>query len=176
MFSWMLPTLDYMKKIKAKIDSATNKGRAKEPPPVACHLMTAVSEDRVEAEETAKRTIIGYMKVPVYRSSFIRTGFGDEISALELEISKQRQNHKLWERIPMDRAEKLIVYGTPEECVQKINAFASEGVTHPVIYPCMTRSGFPSNLNETIRLLAPYLEPREASDTRKKRRYRRNPH
>ncbi|MGI0091362.1 MAG: LLM class flavin-dependent oxidoreductase [Nitrososphaerales archaeon] len=162
----MMPTPDYMKRIKQTIDSVTSERLTKKSPSVACHLVTSVSESRAEAEETAKRAVVSYIKVPVYRNSFVRMGFGNEISALELESNKQRPNVKLWERVPTGMAEKLIVYGTPEECVQKINTFVSQGVEYPIIYPCMTRSGFPDNVNDTIRLLAPFLEPREGSGTK----------
>ena len=157
----MMPTPDYMKQIKQTIDSFVKEeeGRAssgEREPLVACHLVTVVSESRAEAEETAKRAILSYLGVPAYRNSFARMGFSSEVGDLE----SQETNDALWQRVPTSMAEDLIVYGTPEECVQKINAFASEGVTYPVIYPCMTRSGFPSNINETIRLLSPYLKAR----------------
>ena len=48
-------------------------------------------------------------------------------------------NQKLWgklaERVPSDFADRTIIYGTVDECVEKINAFRKSGCVHIILEP-----------------------------------------
>jgi alkanesulfonate monooxygenase SsuD/methylene tetrahydromethanopterin reductase-like flavin-dependent oxidoreductase (luciferase family) len=153
----MLPTVEHMKEVRRTIDTVREKLR-KTTPPVACHLLTAVSRSKKEAERVAKRTVANYAAFPAYRNSFIRMGFADEIRTLEQ--SRLDRVGSIWERVPTEMAERLIIYGSADECVERVADFVTAGVTYPIIYPCSIPSEFPGKIKETIRAFAPYLKQR----------------
>jgi 5,10-methylenetetrahydromethanopterin reductase len=149
----MIPTLEHVGEIKKTIEAATTRLSLDKEPAIACHHVTAVSEDRDRAEEIAKKSLLDYVGISVYRNNFVRMGFANEVRDLE----RMKSDGGTWKGVPTDMTERLIIYGTPEECITKIKRFVEAGVTHPIIYPSMTPEGFPDNVNETIRLFAPYL-------------------
>ena len=149
----MMPTMDYFKKVKEIIFSVSRK-RGLSKFPIGCHFVTSVSEDTDYAERIAKTSVAIYTTRPAYRKSIIRMGFSKEVDALSKAVSTKPND--AWREVPTDMAKRLIIYGTPDECIRKINEFVDEGVMYPVVYPCMTESGFPNNAKETIRLLSPF--------------------
>lgn len=146
----MLVTIEELREVKKAVEDAAAAHHSGRSPEIACHIVTAVSNAREEAEQVAKKSLIQYLRIPIYRTSIIRMGFSAEVQ--DLEAMKETQDG--WRKVPNEMLERLIVYGTPEECVDKINAFVKEGVTYPVIYPCDTPAGFPADVNDTIRLFS----------------------
>jgi alkanesulfonate monooxygenase SsuD/methylene tetrahydromethanopterin reductase-like flavin-dependent oxidoreductase (luciferase family) len=53
--------------------------------------------------------------------------------------------------IPDSVVDELVVHGTPEECREKIEAYAANGVTTPI--PAILPVGVPAS--DAIRMLAP---------------------
>jgi alkanesulfonate monooxygenase SsuD/methylene tetrahydromethanopterin reductase-like flavin-dependent oxidoreductase (luciferase family) len=151
----MMATHDHLKEVKKTIQSITGRLSLKKEPSIACHIITAVSESSESAEKIAKKTVASYIRIPVYRNSIIRMGFSDEIRRFE-SVTKEK-GIDAWDEIPTMMVSRLIVYGTPKECVEQIKQFVSEGVSQPIIYPCMTDQGYPDNVEETIRLIAPLI-------------------
>ena len=151
----MMPTIEHIREVRKTIASVADKLSLKEEPAIACHLITAVSESREEAERIAKQTLLKYIGIPVYRASIMRMGFSEEVRTLE--AARTGKEDRVWEKVPTGMASRLMIYGTPEDCAEKINSFAAEGVSHPIIYPCMTDYGFPNNVNQTIQLFAPHI-------------------
>jgi alkanesulfonate monooxygenase SsuD/methylene tetrahydromethanopterin reductase-like flavin-dependent oxidoreductase (luciferase family) len=141
------------------MQDVVKKFQLEKEPAIVCHILTSVSEKREEAEQVAKKSVMEYLSIPVYRNSLLRIGFSEEVQNLEATQSAKKED--AWRNVPEEMVERLIVYGTPEECISKINAFVKEGVTHPVIYPCSTKSGFPTYVNETIRLFAPLIADKQ---------------
>jgi 5,10-methylenetetrahydromethanopterin reductase len=156
----MLTTLEHIREIKQTIQARAKKFQLEKEPAIACHILTSVSEKREVAEQVAKQSVLEYLRIPVYHNSMVRMGFSEEVQDLEATLSAKKED--VWKYVSDDMVGRLIVYGTPEECIGKINAFVKEGVTHPIIYPCTTKSAFPTYVNETIRLFAPFiLKPHE---------------
>jgi alkanesulfonate monooxygenase SsuD/methylene tetrahydromethanopterin reductase-like flavin-dependent oxidoreductase (luciferase family) len=157
----MMPTIEHLRNVKKVLSDLANKKQhqlKKDPLPVACHILTSVSKSAAEAERNAKKTVARYLEIPAYRNSMVRMGFSEEVQALE-QIAKKGDNDDIWHQVSTKMADSLVIYGTPEECVEKISQFVREGVDYPVIYPSMIDVGFPENVKETIRSFAPYVEP-----------------
>lgn len=149
----MMPTLDHIKDVRRIISSVANRLSPNGVPSIACHLIVGVSENKDEAERLAKENVLDYLRIPVYRSNMIRLGFSEEVQFLE-GFPLQKAS---WENVPTNMASSLIIYGTPEECTEKIKTFVDAGVTHPVVYPCNTLAGYPENIKRAIEMLAPVI-------------------
>ena len=150
----MMPTMEYFKKTRETIYSALGRrGIPRSEFPIGCHFVTSVSLNKDKAERIAKMSVATYSTRPSYRKSYVRMGFQDEVEAID-----KAKGQDAWKLVPREMAERLIIYGTPEGCMKKINEFVKEGVTDPVVYPCKTGTEFPDNAEETIRLLSPFLQ------------------
>lgn len=147
----MMPTLGHINEVRRIVSSVANRLSLKKVPLIASHLIVGASENRDEAERIAKKTLLDYLRIPVYRANMVRLGFSKEVQALEgiplLEAS--------WGNVPTGMASSLIIYGTPEECAEKIKAFVDAGVDYPIVYPCNTPAGYPDNARRAIRTLGP---------------------
>lgn len=155
----MMVTLEQIKEIKKTIEQTTRTFKPEDEPSIACHIVTSVSNSREAAEQVAKQSVVQYLGIPVYRNSIVRMGFSRQVQDLEAMMQEggKKKEEEMWRSVSDEMAESLIVYGTPEECVDRIDDFVKEGVTYPIIYPCDTKAGFPADVNETIRLFAPLI-------------------
>jgi alkanesulfonate monooxygenase SsuD/methylene tetrahydromethanopterin reductase-like flavin-dependent oxidoreductase (luciferase family) len=100
---------------------------------VACQLITCVHHDSEKAIERAKKTLAFYISVgKIYREFLAENGFAKETSAIYDEFKKSGfgQNHEL---VSNSMLESLAIYGTPEECIKKLERFRKTGLDLPIL-------------------------------------------
>jgi alkanesulfonate monooxygenase SsuD/methylene tetrahydromethanopterin reductase-like flavin-dependent oxidoreductase (luciferase family) len=152
----MLPTLEYLKDVTTKIATTiASRKKVQGRFHVACHFITAVSNDPRVAELSAKRAVARYAAIPVYRESFRRLGFNDEVFGIEKAI-REKGKGDVARVVPRSMTDALTVYGSPEECWEKLHRYAAMGVTEPVIYPYIpSPEGSQRAIDDTIRMMTP---------------------
>jgi len=105
---------------------------------------------REEMEPKARKLFSIYITVPVYREFFRWLGFEEEIA--EMVAAWERGDRKEAAALaPWELVEETFLIGTPEEIVERIEAFVAGGVTLPVLMPMVE----PDRLAEVIPALAP---------------------
>ncbi|MBS1895058.1 MAG: LLM class flavin-dependent oxidoreductase [Actinobacteria bacterium] len=105
---------------------------------------------REEMEPKARKLFSIYITVPVYREFFRWLGYEEEIAAMaaawEAGDRKGAAAAAPWELV-----EETFLIGSPEEIVERVEAFVEGGVTLPVLMPMVK----PERLAEVIPALAP---------------------
>ena len=116
---------------------------------IAARIFVAPITDLDTVRGVAKFAIAAYMNVPVYRA--FHEWMGREQLQPMWDAWAAGDRKKAVEVIPDSVVDELVVHGTPEECREKIAAYAANGVTTPV--PAILPVGVPAS--DAIRMLAP---------------------
>lgn len=122
---------------------------------VVARIFVCPTENAEYARSVARTMISTYLNVPAYAAFQDWLGHGEELAAMRSEWSK-RDRAASAAAIPESVVDSLILHGSPEACVDKINEYVEAGVTTPVIaltgIAGMTDQ---KQLVDTIRRLAP---------------------
>ena len=99
---------------------------------VACAVHMAVCND----SETARNAVVDSARALLlsFPNQLERLGYActkefDWLKLLVKEDTEGRMKKHLAE-VPVDAAEQIAIFGTPDHCIEKIEAFAKAGVTH----------------------------------------------
>jgi len=117
----------------SELENTIKKMQSRREIDVSCQLITCMSNDADKAIECAKKTLAFYISVgEIYRKFLAKNGFENETKNVYEEYQKSglKSNHEL---VPESMLEQLCVYGTPDECVKKLNRFHKIGINLPII-------------------------------------------
>ena len=118
---------------------------------VVCRQMVLVTGDREAAREAFRNALVWYFATPVYNKFAAWYGFAEE-AALIAEGFRLR-DRELTRRGMSDRfVDSIAVFGSLEECRERIAAYVAAGVTTTAISPL---SGEPDAVREVIEGLSP---------------------
>ena len=116
---------------------------------IAARIFVAPTTDIDTVRGVAKFAINSYMNVPVYRA--FHEWLGREQLRPMWDAWSAGDRKAALEAIPDSVVDELVVHGSPEECREKIEAYAANGVTTPI--PAILPVGVPAS--DAIRMLAP---------------------
>jgi probable F420-dependent oxidoreductase len=116
---------------------------------IAARIFVAPTTDIDTVRGVAKFAINSYMNVPVYRA--FHEWLGREQLRPMWDAWESGDRKAALAAIPDSVVDELVVHGTPEECREKIEAYAANGVTTPI--PAILPVGVPAS--DAIRMLAP---------------------
>ena len=116
---------------------------------IAARIFVAPTTDIDTVRAVAKFAINSYMNVPVYRA--FHEWLGREQLRPMWDAWSAGDRKGALEAIPDSVVDELVVHGTPEECRERIAAYAANGVTTPI--PAILPVGVPAS--DAIRMLAP---------------------
>ncbi len=106
--------------------------------------------EREAVEPLARFMFSSYITVPVYAAFYRWLGYGEEIEAMvNAWASGDRQGAAA--AAPWELIEEMFIFGSPEQMVERINAFVEGGITLPILTPITT----PDKLEELIEALSP---------------------
>ena len=117
----------------SELENTIKKMQSKREIDVSCQLITCMADDADKAIERAKKTLAFYVSVgEVYRKFLAKNGFENETKNIFEEYKKSglKSNHEL---VPESMLEQLCVYGTPDDCIKKLNKFQKAGINLPII-------------------------------------------
>ncbi|MGH1491226.1 MAG: LLM class flavin-dependent oxidoreductase [Acidimicrobiales bacterium] len=120
------------------------------PYPTALYLHTSVHEDSDVAANAARNIVMGRLQAGYLSSSMSRSGYWDVVEPL-LGASPDVIRPHLTDEL----VSAFVVFGTPQECRQKLQAFENTGVDEIALAPTMDND--PSRLGEAIQLLSGVL-------------------
>ncbi len=134
----------------AYVDWATNILNSNGPYRTALYLHTSVHEDATVAARAARNIVLGRLQAGYQSSSMRRSGFWEAVEPLLGASADVIEPHLTDELVSA-----FVVYGTAEECRQKLEAFEATGVDEIALAPTMDND--PSRLGEAITMLGSVL-------------------
>ena len=144
----------YMGDIKEVEDAARKAGRSASQIDVVCVVTTALSDDYDEAKAAAlvqaKRRFLWWPKQLQQYGYTVTEEFDWNRLTVGRETSERIRRHI--PEVPDEPCEDVTIFGTPEDCTEKIEKYLKSGVTHfefEIVTP----------YNETCALLASKVMP-----------------
>lgn len=95
---------------------------------VVARLFVCPTDDAELARQVGRRSLAGYVNVPVYRAFHEWLGRGDAL-ARHWELWEAGDREGALAAIPDEVVDDLVVHGSPEECRGKIQSYVDSGVT-----------------------------------------------
>lgn len=135
---------------RAYLEWATTILNKNGPYPTALYLHTSVHEDSDVAAHAARNIVMRRIQAGFTSSSLRRSGCWDAVEPLLGSSADVIRPHLTEELVSA-----FVVFGTPEECRQKLQAFESTGVDEIALAPTMNND--PALLGEAITLLGGIL-------------------
>ena len=115
-------------------DGARASGRDPRSLDVVSKLFVAVDEDDEALREMLRRFITGYATVPAYNRLLAGQGFEAEAARLA-EAWADGRRREASEAITDEMLERLIVFGSADECARRLGSYVDAGVTTVIVAP-----------------------------------------
>jgi probable F420-dependent oxidoreductase len=157
-------TLEYVPQAIAYVrEGAEAAGRSPDDVRIACYLRTCVTDAPEVVERATREQLARYGSMVYYRRYFAGIGFETEAEALA----------HAWERGDRDAAvdavtEPMIravtIYGSAEECRQRLQAYRDAGLQLPVIAPFPIGEPIRETFARTIEACVPAANPATRAD------------
>ena len=106
--------------------------------------------EREQVEPLARFMFSSYITVPVYEAFYRWLGFGEQIDPM-VEAWKAGDRQAAAAAAPWEAIEDMFIFGTPEQMVERLEAFVAGGITLPILTMIVT----PDKVGEAIEALAP---------------------
>jgi probable F420-dependent oxidoreductase len=122
---------------------------------VVARIFVCPTPNLAYARETGRRLIAAYLTVPAYAAFHRWLGNGDALKSL-WDLWSAGDRKAAAASVPDALVDSLIVHGTPEECREHLQRYASGGVHTPVIALLPTpelQQGGPAALMSTLAAL-----------------------
>ncbi|GAB2598000.1 LLM class F420-dependent oxidoreductase [Streptomyces capparidis] len=121
---------------------------------VVVRVFVCPTEDRGYARKLGRRLIAGYLTVPVYAEYQRWLGRGEALAPLwdAWEAGDRRQAAA---SVPEEVVDALVLHGSPEECREKLRAYAAAGATTVVPALLPTPGEPPAALARAVEWIAP---------------------
>ena len=116
-----------------ELKKTIQKMQSKKQIDVACQIITCISDDSEKAIDRAKKTLAFYISVGmIYRKFLAKNGFNNETRNIYEEFQKSglHSNHEL---VTDSMLDSLVICGSPQECVKKLEQIVNTGITLPII-------------------------------------------
>ncbi len=140
--------------VKAAQEGAERANRSFDEVDVACYLPTFLMKDPEKAMNGARQTVAGYGRSKHYRRLYRKMGFAKEADLLREAWAKGGMENAM-SQVPERMARDLVLVGSPEDCMKKVEEYRRAGVKLPVIQPSYSPGDLDSNVKPCIGTFAP---------------------
>ena len=148
LLNWASPT--YLRQANAHIRrGAERAGRNPEDIDVACYLRTAVVDDLERVKPELQGQIARYFRMPYYRDYFEQMGYKEETATVSQALA-QGDTATAAAAISDEMQSELGIFGSAEQCRQRIEHLRSLGLKQPVIAPFMVGDDANKSFRTTI--------------------------
>lgn len=127
--NWLSPT-DALRVSAIVRDAAARHGRSD--PEIVARIFVAPTEDRDTVMRLGRFAIASYLNVPVYAEFHRWLGRADQLEPMWHHWSTGDREAALG-AIPDSLVDELIVWGSPQECRDRIAEYTRAGITVPVL-------------------------------------------
>jgi alkanesulfonate monooxygenase SsuD/methylene tetrahydromethanopterin reductase-like flavin-dependent oxidoreductase (luciferase family) len=122
---------------------------------IGCSIVLSANEDRAEAIEAAKRGLMFYIIYPEFDPIVETTQFLPQIQELR-DAYWGGDESAAYDVITEELLEAFVVFGTPEECREKLGQYVDAGVELLVIRSCVDRLNGKEAVLQNIEALKDY--------------------
>jgi probable F420-dependent oxidoreductase len=112
-------------------DEAQKVGKDPAAFPILCRISVCPTREG-RARDQFRRAVTAYLNVPVYRRFHQWLGRGEALAEMNARWDAGDRRGAL-AAVPERALDELAVFGTPEECREKIARYAANGVTVPIL-------------------------------------------
>ncbi len=130
--NWLSPQ-DVPRVVAVAREGAKRAGKDPQSLQVACRIFVLPPLPDEALRAIGKRVAAAYLTAPVYAQFHSWLGRGAAIKPM-LEAWQAGDRKGALELIPDSLLEELFVFGSPKECLDKVEAYCRNGVTIPILY------------------------------------------
>ena len=146
-------TAAYVQKAIANVRlGAERAGRKPQDVEIACYIRAAVGPDEEAIKQALARETVRYISLDFYRHMFEQSGFAEETEAVMKALPQGVEAAA--ERIPDRMLASVAIFGSPESCRQRLEAYRALGVSHPVVAPVAVGTDIYASWAAVIRTFA----------------------
>jgi probable F420-dependent oxidoreductase len=114
------------------VANAAAEAAGKPAPDIACRIFVIASEDRQAAQMVGRYAISAYLTTPFYYAFHEWLGRG-EVLAPMMQAWQAGDRPRALGLVPENVVDDIFVFGSAEECREKIRAYCENGITTPII-------------------------------------------
>lgn len=137
-------------------EGAEAAGRSVSDIGIGCSIVFSASDDRREAVEAAKRGLMFYIIYPEFDPIVNTTNYLPQVQALR-EAYWGGDLEGAYALVTEDLLESFVVFGTPQECREKLQAYVDAGVDLLVIRSCVDKANGKEAVIQNIDALRGFL-------------------
>jgi probable F420-dependent oxidoreductase len=127
-------TTSYVKEAIANVrQGAERAGRAPDEVDIACYIRAAIGPDEKAVKQALARETVRYISLDFYRQMFERSGFAEDTEAVMKALPSGVDAAA--ERISDRMLAEVAIFGSPETCQRRLEAYRALGVAHPIVAP-----------------------------------------
>jgi probable F420-dependent oxidoreductase len=127
-------TTTYVKEAIANVRlGAERAGRAPDEVDIACYIRAAVGPNEKAVKQALARETVRYISLDFYRQMFNRSGFAEDTEAVMKVLPSSIEAAA--ERVSDRMLEEVAIFGSPETCRQRLEAYRALGVAQPIVAP-----------------------------------------
>jgi alkanesulfonate monooxygenase SsuD/methylene tetrahydromethanopterin reductase-like flavin-dependent oxidoreductase (luciferase family) len=117
-------------------------------------IPVCISDDRAEAMERNRRTLVMYVSLPNYRNYWKEAGYVEEMTAIEKALAQGRGEDLA--RLMSDRwLADVTLFGSAAEVREGVEAWRAAGVTTPILVPSSAQGNQMRAFEELFAAFAP---------------------
>jgi alkanesulfonate monooxygenase SsuD/methylene tetrahydromethanopterin reductase-like flavin-dependent oxidoreductase (luciferase family) len=118
---------------------------------VIARIFVCPTTDLDYARELGRRTLAAYLTVPAYAAFHDWLGRGDRLRPM-LTAWQRGDRRAALAALPDDVVDELVVHGSPEQCRDRIAAYAAAGIDTPVLAMMPTpEPASPEHMTDVLR-------------------------
>ena len=143
--------------VKIARDAAAGAGKNPDDFDVACRIFVIWTEDRQQAQMLGRFMVSGYLTTPYYYAFHEWLGRGEALAPM-MKAWQAGERQEAVGLVPEKVVDDIFVFGSPDECKDKIEAYRDNGISTPVINIIPTardREAQAQQSLEAFRALAP---------------------
>jgi alkanesulfonate monooxygenase SsuD/methylene tetrahydromethanopterin reductase-like flavin-dependent oxidoreductase (luciferase family) len=143
-------TLDYLPQaIDAIRQGAEAAGRNPDEIHIACYLRTCVTQTPETVEQACREQLARYGSMTYYQNYFRDIGFGDETDVIT-QAWKRGDRDAAVDAVTLPMIRATTIYGSPEACRERLQAYRDAGLQQPIIAPFPTGEPIQETFRRTI--------------------------
>ena len=116
----------------AAIANEAAKSAGKDAPDIACRIFVIATEDENAAQMIGRFIVSGYLTTPYYYAFHEWLGRGEALAPM-MKAWQSGERQQAVGLVPGNIVEELFVYGSPEACREKIEAYCENGITTAIM-------------------------------------------